>query len=139
MTEGGIVLEVLNEAECRELLGSRHFGRLGVVDEGGPVVLPVNYVFDRGRVAIRTDPGTKLDAASLARVAFEVDQVDEVSHTGWSVLVQGVGHDVTDAIDLVSEAVRRLPVDPWAPGQKAHWIRIDPHTITGRRLRPGTA
>ena len=130
-----IVLEALAEAECRQLLGSRHFGRLGVVSDGGPLILPVNYVFDQGRVAIRTDPGTKLDAASLSRVAFEVDEIDEGSHTGWSVVVQGIGHDVTEALDLVSEAVRRLPVEPWAPGQKAHWIRVDPRTITGRRLR----
>ena len=138
MADPQIVLEVLAEAECRELLGSRHFGRLGVLSEGGPLIVPVNYVFDQGRVAIRTDPGTKLDSASLARVAFEVDEVDQGAHTGWSVLVQGIGHDVTDALDLVSEAVRRLPVEPWAPGQKAHWIRVDPRTITGRRLRQAT-
>lgn len=135
MADPQIVLETIDEAECAALLASRHLGRLGIVNDGGPVILPVNYVFDRGRVAIRTDPGTKLEAASLSRVAFEVDDIDEASHTGWSVLVQGIGHDVTEALDVVSEAVRRLPVEPWAPGQKAHWIRVDPRTITGRRLR----
>ncbi|HET6809430.1 MAG TPA: pyridoxamine 5'-phosphate oxidase family protein [Acidimicrobiales bacterium] len=138
MADPQIVFEALDEAECRQLLGSRHFGRLGVVNDEGPLILPVNYVFDQGRVAIRTDPGTKLDAASLSSVAFEVDEVDEGSHTGWSVLVRGIGHEVTEALDVVSEAVRRLPVEPWAPGQKAHWIRVDPRTITGRRLRPAT-
>jgi hypothetical protein len=68
-------------------------------------------------------------------VAFEIDGIDERIRRGWSVLVQGRGYDVTDALDEISEMVRRLPVDPWAPGDKACWIRIDPDTISGRRLR----
>jgi uncharacterized protein len=137
MAETDSVLEELREAECRELLAGRHFGRLGVVSDGLVVIFPVNYVFADGRVAIRTDPGTKLSAAALGRVAFEIDEVDEPARTGWSVLVQGTGYDVTDSMDSASEAVRRLPVDTWVPGQKASWLRIEPSSITGRRIRPG--
>jgi hypothetical protein len=28
-------------------------------------------------------------------------------------------------------------VDPWAPGERANWLRIEPTSITGRRIRPG--
>lgn len=127
-------MEELGDAECRQLLTAHHVGRVGLVVEGWPVVLPVNYVFDGRRVAIRSDPGSKLGAIDLGRVAFEVDGIDEGGRKGWSVLVQGRGFDITDALDEVSELMKALPVDPWAPGEKAHWIRIDPERVTGRRL-----
>jgi hypothetical protein len=131
-----LVMEVLSQAECLELLAGRHFGRLGVVADGWPIMFPVNYIFQDGQVAVRTDPGTKLTAAAQGRVAFEVDEIDESSHTGWSVLVTGVGYEVTDALDATSVATRRFPVDTWAPGQKSHWIRIESGHVSGRRLRP---
>ena len=131
---GGRALEELSDAECRQLLAGHHVGRLGVVIEGQPLVLPVNYVFDGARIAIRSDPGTKLTASTLAKVSFEIDGIDEESRGGWSVLVQGHAFDVTEALDEISEMVRRLPVDPWASGDKAAWIRIEPRLITGRRL-----
>ncbi|HUJ65690.1 MAG TPA: pyridoxamine 5'-phosphate oxidase family protein, partial [Acidimicrobiales bacterium] len=112
-----------------------HFGRLGVVSDGSVEIFPVNYVFADGRVAIRTDPGTKLTAAALGRVAFEVDEVDEPARTGWSVLLKGTGYDVTDSIDSASEEVRQFPVDTWVPGERASWLRIEPTSITGRRIR----
>lgn len=137
MTEQDMTMEVLSEAECLQLLASRHFGRIGVIADGQPVILPVNYVFDDGHVALRTEPGTKLTAAAQGQVAFEVDEIDEAARTGWSVLVTGVGYEVTDALDASSVATRRFPVDTWAPGQKTHWIRIESEQVSGRRLRPG--
>src|SRR5215217_5192889 len=69
-------LEELTDTECRNLLAERHLGRLALVDAQGPVIFPVNYVFDQGSVVFRTDAGTKLDAAADATpVAFEVDAV----------------------------------------------------------------
>lgn len=127
-------MEELSEGECLELLAEHHFGRIGVISGGRPLIFPVNYVFASGRVAIRTDPGTKLASATLDHVAFEIDEADPASRSGWSVLLQGVAHDATDALDLGSEALRTFPVEPWAPGAKASWIRIDPHSITGRRI-----
>jgi uncharacterized protein len=129
------VFEELTQAECAELLAGQHFGRLGVVSDGSVEIFPVNYVFADGRVAIRTDPGTKLTAAALGRVAFEIDEVDEPGRTGWSVLLKGTGYDVTDSIDSASEEVRQFPVDTWVPGERANWLRIEPTSITGRRIR----
>ena len=135
VNEQEMVVEVLSHAECLELLAGHHFGRIGVVADGQPIILPVNYVFHDGQVAVRTDPGTKLTAAAQGRVAFEVDEIDESSRTGWSVLVTGVGYEVTDALDSTSVAARRFPVDTWAPGQKSRWIRIQSGQVSGRRLR----
>jgi uncharacterized protein len=68
-------------------------------------------------------------------VAFEIDEIDQQSHLGWSVLVQGHGYDVTDTLDEKSGRLRSTLVDTWAPGEKARRMRIDLSKITGRRLR----
>jgi nitroimidazol reductase NimA-like FMN-containing flavoprotein (pyridoxamine 5'-phosphate oxidase superfamily) len=126
--------EELTDAECRQLLAERHLGRLAVPDFGGPVIFPVNYVFDQDLVVFRTDPGSKLDAATeLESVAFEVDAVDEATRTGWSVVVRGTLAEITDPDDLAR--LRALPLYPWAPGEKSRYVRVRPRTITGRRIR----
>ena len=135
MPDDRVVFDVLSEADCTALLESHHFGRIAVLVDGAPVIFPVNYVFQQERIAIRTDPGTKLAGAAQGRVAFEIDAVDESSRSGWSVLVKGTGYDATDTIDLASVYVRRFPVDTWVPGTQTRWIRIEPSSITGRRVR----
>ena len=104
-----------------------------LVDDRGPLALPVNFVVDQHTVLFRTDEGTKLDVASRgARVAFEVDGVDEATCTGWSVLVRGEAVEVTDQAELAR--VRELPLYPWAPGAKTRYVRILPTLLTGRRI-----
>jgi nitroimidazol reductase NimA-like FMN-containing flavoprotein (pyridoxamine 5'-phosphate oxidase superfamily) len=108
VVEPEMVLEDLSRAECLELLAARHFGRIGVVADGQPIIFPVNYVFDDGHMAVRTDPGAKLTAAAQGRVAFEVDEIDESSRIGRSILVTGVGWEVTDGLDATSVTTRRF-------------------------------
>jgi nitroimidazol reductase NimA-like FMN-containing flavoprotein (pyridoxamine 5'-phosphate oxidase superfamily) len=123
----------LTKSECFALLSGERLGRLAVVDDQGPVVLPVNFVLDRHMVVFRTDEGTKLDAAARgSRVAFEIDGTDEVARTGWSVLVRGEAIEVTDPAELAR--LRRLRLSPWAPGAKARYVRILPAKLTGRRI-----
>lgn len=129
-------LTEISEEECLKLLTDHCVGRLGMVVDGEPVILPVNYAFDGEAVVFRTDPGLKLAATPQRKVAFEIDDVEERSGTGWSVLVRGYAREITRAIDHRSEALRRLPVTPFAPGEKSHWIEVVPKTITGRRLGP---
>ena len=121
-------------AECLELLSGRSLGRLAVIYKGRPLVLPVNYALDGDVVVFRTDRGSALAGAPLRKVAFEIDEVDEADGTGWSVLVQGYAFEITNAIDHPSEARRALPVTPFAPGEKSHWIEIVAERITGRRI-----
>jgi uncharacterized protein len=123
----------LTKSECFELLAREHLGRVAVVDDLGPVVFPVNFIFDRHMVVLRTDEGTKLDAAVRgSRVAFEIDGADPAARTGWSVVVRGEAVEVTDPAELAR--LRRLPLHPWAPGAKAHYVRILPAALTGRRI-----
>src|SRR5215218_3718189 len=66
--EGRRVREVrwqeLTKQECFELLAGQHLGRVVLVDDRGPLALPVNFVVDDYTVLFRTDEGTKLDVAS---------------------------------------------------------------------------
>lgn len=137
METGADAVEVLTEAECRRLLASTEVGRVGVVVDGQPLIFPVNYVLDGRYVVIHSDFGAKLSGASFARVAFEIDSFDPTTRSGWSVLVQGMGHDVTDSVDHTSEHLQTVPVAPWAPGPKPRLLRIETKTVTGRRF-PGT-
>lgn len=123
----------LTKSECFEMLAREHLGRVAVVDDRGPIVFPVNFIFDRHMVVLRTDEGTKLDAAIKGSlVAFEIDGADPASHTGWSVVVRGEAVEVTDPAELAR--LRRLPLHPWAPGAKTHYVRILPAALTGRRI-----
>jgi uncharacterized protein len=123
----------LTKSECFGLLAGQRLGRVAVVDDLGPIALPVNYVVDRHTVVFRTDEGTKLDAArQRTRVAFEVDGADAATRSGWSVVVRGEATEITDPAELA--ALRRLPLFPWAPGAKSRYVRILPAMLTGRRF-----
>ncbi|HTS97354.1 MAG TPA: pyridoxamine 5'-phosphate oxidase family protein [Streptosporangiaceae bacterium] len=122
----------LTRSECFDLLAGQRIGRVAVIDDLGPVALPVTYAVDRYTVVFRTDPGTKLDAArERARVAFEVDGADPASGTCWSVVVRGEAVEITDPAQLA--CLRRLRLRPQAPGAKSRYVRILPTVLTGRR------
>jgi len=123
---------VLTEEECLALLGSNQVGRVGVAVDGQPLIFPVNYVLDGRSIVVHTGEGTLLGGASFAAVAFEIDGSDAVRRSGWSVLVQGMGHDITNAVDGLSQRLQKVELFPWAPGAKARLLRIDPRIITGR-------
>jgi nitroimidazol reductase NimA-like FMN-containing flavoprotein (pyridoxamine 5'-phosphate oxidase superfamily) len=117
------------------LLRQGRVGRLAVVIGGEPHVIPLNYAVDgEGVIVFRTAELTAATEVALAKVAFEVDEIDVERHQGWSVAVHGYGRGITDAIDPESERLRQLPVRPWAPGQRDQWFKITPKEITGRRL-----
>jgi uncharacterized protein len=81
----------------------------------------------------RTEEGTKLYAACRgSRACFEVDRSDEVTHTGWSVIVRGEVTEVTDQAELAR--LRELPLRAWAPGNRNRYIRMLPAVLTGRRI-----
>lgn len=129
-----VVYDEIGEDECRELLASHSFGRLAIVTGGQPIIFPVNYRFADDCVVFMSNEGTKLSGADLARVAFEVDNVDAESGDGWSVVVIGTANDISDALDDRSKALRHLSVETAVPGKRNHWVEIVAQRITGRRL-----
>lgn len=130
----GVEFTEIPRDECLALVASRSVGRLAVISKGRPLIYPVNYVLDGDVVVFRTDAGSKLAGAPLRKIAFEVDEVDEDEGTGWSVLIQGYAYEITRGVDVRSRARRALPLEPFAPGERAHWIEITADSITGRRI-----
>ena len=129
-------LEVLPEDECFELLARHRLGRVAVVAAGQPLIFPVNYALGDRVIAFRTAEGTKLATAPNSHVAFEIDGYDQASGVGWSVVLQGVAYEITNAVDRHSQLTRSLPVQPLAPGEREHWIGILPTELSGRRFGP---
>ncbi len=134
ISQGGEI-EVLPEDECIRLLRSHTIGRVAFTDEGQPLIFPVNYAADERSVVFRTAPGEKLSSGPMSRAAFEIDEVDSERGVAWSVMVKGVAYEITQAIDRLSEDLRRLVVEPMAPGERKHWVAIVQHEISGRRFR----
>jgi nitroimidazol reductase NimA-like FMN-containing flavoprotein (pyridoxamine 5'-phosphate oxidase superfamily) len=129
-------LAILPRQECLGLLAGQHVGRLGFVVDDQPVVLPVNYALHGGVVVFRTGDGAKLRSAVGSKVAFEVDNIDAGTGSGWSVLIQGVAEDITDSDDWFVESLRRGAAPTWMPGPADHFVSITPQLISGRRLPP---
>ncbi|HEX6934598.1 MAG TPA: pyridoxamine 5'-phosphate oxidase family protein [Streptosporangiaceae bacterium] len=123
----------LTKSECFDLLAREPLGRIAILDDLGPATFPVNFIFDNHMVAFRTDEGSKLDAACRgSRVAFEIDGFDAATRTGWSVLIRGEATEVTDPAEL--RRLGEILPAPWAPGVKAHVVRVLPAVVTGRRI-----
>jgi uncharacterized protein len=127
-------LDEIERDECLRLLAGDEIGRLAVVAGNTAVVVPVNYTLDGDTVVLRTEPGTKLDDGPRARASFEVDCFDRERRTGWSVVATGRLEEITRYDAASFERVGRLAVDPWAGGDKAHWMRLVPNRVTGRRV-----
>jgi nitroimidazol reductase NimA-like FMN-containing flavoprotein (pyridoxamine 5'-phosphate oxidase superfamily) len=110
-------------------------GRVVFTTDHGPEALPVNYTVVGESVVFRTAPDTPLAAVVDTDVGFEVDRLDEAFSEGWSVLVSGPAKRVREPA-----VIWRLAdvVEPWAGGDRNVFIRIDPHRVTGRRIRSGT-
>lgn len=126
-------IEQLSRDECLHLLRLGVVGRVGIVDGGRPVVLPVNYAVDGDTIVFCSAPGTKLaSAAHREEVAFEVDHADPHVHSGWSVLALGRASVIRDPDELA--LARGLPLRPWFMTEHAHWIRVRIESVTGRRL-----
>jgi uncharacterized protein len=126
----------LDRSECLRLLLEHVVGRVAVTISGQPHVVPVTYAADAdGDVVFRTGRDTILTRVDLARVAFEIDGVDERARCGWSVCIHGVGREITDADDEKARDLRHKLGDSWAPGPRPRWFVIYPRQVTGRRLQ----
>ena len=134
----GPTMRVIPADECYRLLGTHEIGRLGLIAEHYPLILPVNYALDGTTVVIRTHAGTILCAAEHANVTFEVDDIDRHTRSGWSVLARGQAEEIGEGhrSEIVARTVA-AGVEPWAPGEKGHWLRLITHEISGRRIFPG--
>ena len=135
---GGRRLEELSHEACMARLARKRRGRLALIVGQYPQVFAVNYRVVDDLVVFRTHLGPDVLPAHYANVAFHVDHIDEVTRSGWSVLVQGIAEDVSDQRDEPkNERARSLAIDSWAAGEPSRIVRIIPVRVTGRQIVPG--
>jgi nitroimidazol reductase NimA-like FMN-containing flavoprotein (pyridoxamine 5'-phosphate oxidase superfamily) len=130
---GQRVLEELSPAECLRLLATEEVGRVVYTDGALPAVRPVNYALDGHNIVFRVEKGSRLaEAIRDSVVAFEVDSLDRSGRIGWSVVATGVAN----LVNIGSELTRAisLGVAPWAPGNRAQFVRVTPGLLSGRRV-----
>jgi len=134
-------IKELDEAECLRLIARGGIGRIAYHSRFGPEVLPVNYQWHDGAVVFRTVAHSSLDedlqtgiVGGDYQVAFEIDDIDVAGRQGWSVLIQGPAHHVESPVERA--AAVEAGVQPWAPGERELFVRILPHRVTGRRIKP---
>jgi nitroimidazol reductase NimA-like FMN-containing flavoprotein (pyridoxamine 5'-phosphate oxidase superfamily) len=128
-------LEKLSEDEALALAATVPIGRVAYSRFALPAVHVVNFALDGRDVIFRTRKGAKFGAAVADTViAFEVDHIDEATHSGWTVTLLGRSRLVTNHAEL--ERLATLGVVPWAPGERDFYIRVFTQRVTGRRIRP---
>ena len=122
------VTELLR-SDCELLLSMHDIGRIAVVEDGYPLVFPINYraviLDDRLVLAIRTRPDNVIDRPGRA-VCFEIDGVDAGHDGGWSVLVRGMLVESSQDPGLDSG-----PIDA---NDRDAWRMIVPTQVSGRRV-----
>ncbi|MGQ4437805.1 pyridoxamine 5'-phosphate oxidase family protein [Streptomyces sp. SAS_260] len=129
----------IEDAEALRLLGSVPMGRIAFTRQALPTIRPVNHIVDDGNIVIRTHEGAALTSRTLQAngpgvvVAYEADAIDPDTHVGWSVVVTGYAHLVTDARELARyQALLR----PWVRQPMDYAVRIHPDLVTGLLLVP---
>jgi nitroimidazol reductase NimA-like FMN-containing flavoprotein (pyridoxamine 5'-phosphate oxidase superfamily) len=129
------MFERMSQSECIARLVAGRIGRVGVIVDEAPHVLPVNYTSTAsGAVVFRTAEGTLLTQVDGRVVVFEIDGFDVKKAVGWSVCVHGRGHEVTTPDPTATHALIDHGLISWAPGPRDRWFSITPDELTGRRV-----
>ena len=118
--------------ECHQLLREHSVGRVCVVTAGHPVAFPISYCVagEAGSTTpsllMRTRPDG-LIAQALGPASLEIDHIDAVQGTAWSVIVRGTLVPIHDRAGL--------PVpQPWLRDDRHAWLAIEPQVVSGRRF-----
>lgn len=128
--------ELLDELECRELLGYNELGRIGLSIGALPAIFPVNYLIDEDSIVFRTATDTQLaEATGRGVLAFETGYIDPSGRSGWSVLAIGMPIEITDPATRT-----RLAVDHqtrWTFSERDRLFRLPIDVISGTRIHGG--
>jgi nitroimidazol reductase NimA-like FMN-containing flavoprotein (pyridoxamine 5'-phosphate oxidase superfamily) len=127
MTERNELADLTRD-DCLHLLGTGGLGRVVFTASAMPAVQPVSYVMHGDEVVFRVaDDGSLSTATRHAVVGFQVDDIDPVTHAGWSVLGVGQAYEISDADR------RSMPV----AGSATHAVAVPLQQLTGQRVRLG--
>ncbi len=129
----------LDQQQCKELLGVAVVGRIAYAGPEHIEIMPVNYLYRDPYLFVRTSAYGPLAAlaSGVDGVAFEVDHHDDLTQSGWSVVVAGHIEGVQDANELAGIWSGKGP-NPWAAGTRTLVLRLTPTSITGRAVHRRT-
>ncbi|MGV9911074.1 pyridoxamine 5'-phosphate oxidase family protein [Streptomyces tendae] len=127
----------LSRQESLQRLADASVGRIVHTRDALPAVLPVNFLLEEsGAVLLRTSAASELvRAIDGVVVAFEADEVDTATHSGWSVVVTGLASVVTDPEE--HEQLIRTGPRSWVLWPVEVFVRVEPELVTGRELVGG--
>ena len=126
-------VEHFSEREALGLVATVPVGRIVYSRYALPAVFVVNFQLDGRDIVFRTRKGSMFGAAVAETVvAFEVDRIDEQARAGWYVTFLGRAKLITDPAE--QSRLAGLGVDPWAPGERDHFVKIVTERVVGRRI-----
>ncbi|WP_085209089.1 pyridoxamine 5'-phosphate oxidase family protein [Streptomyces sp. Amel2xC10] len=127
----------LDRQECLRMLGKVPVGRVVYTRQALPAVLPINFSLDTdASVLLCTSPGSDLvRAIDGVVVAFEADEFNAATRSGWSVVVTGRASVVTDRAE--HERLTQTGPTSWMPLRDVVFVRIESEMVTGRELNGG--
>ena len=127
--------EQLSENAARALLADGGPGHIGMSVNALPAVLPTNYLYLGGSIVCATDDDLIARAPEQqAVVALCADRIDTSRCWHWHVHVVGTAGLVTD--DNTYTELVMLGLRPPGAQHPAHYLRLQPAVITGRRFAP---
>ncbi|HEY3691427.1 MAG TPA: pyridoxamine 5'-phosphate oxidase family protein [Pseudonocardiaceae bacterium] len=94
-----IELRVLDKNDCLRLLAGHVVGRVVFTEAAMPAAVPVRYILDDEEVLFHADRQLANNARNSV-VAFEVDDIDPDTHTGWNVVGIGEAYEVRNPARL---------------------------------------
>lgn len=135
--DGGVI--DLDRAESMRLIGRARYGRVVFTRDALPAIRPVCHVVEDEQIIVRTRITSRLTGTarteSTVVVAYEADDIDPVTHTGWAVVVTGRARSITDPVRIAR--YERL-LRPWMDRTLDAVVAIEPTLINGiRLLEPG--
>jgi nitroimidazol reductase NimA-like FMN-containing flavoprotein (pyridoxamine 5'-phosphate oxidase superfamily) len=124
-------VDTLAPQELLDRLASVCVGRLAFSHRALPALLAMNYIVDGRELVLQTAAGPAVGAAQGrgSIVAFEVDEIDPKSNSGWSVVVTGHLREVTERSRI--ERYARCPAFP-RDARLRHFLVITPGLVSGR-------
>ncbi|MFJ3309955.1 pyridoxamine 5'-phosphate oxidase family protein [Streptomyces sp. NPDC086549] len=124
----------LDRQESLRLLAKVPVGRVVYTRQALPAVLPINFSLDAdGAVVLRTSAASDLvRAIDGVVVAFEADEFNAATESGWSVVVTGRATAVSDPAE--QERLEQTGPSSWMPLQDTVFVRIESEVVTGREL-----
>lgn len=119
--------EALPRSDCLRLLASRSWGRVAFTQRALPAIQPLAYTLVGDYLVLHAGTDGLERTLDGQIIAFQADDLDPVTGTGWTVVVTGPAHLWTWPSDLAR------PARAAAARRRSTQVTLSPGAISGRR------